>query len=189
MTGAEVSLVHPGPEHLTSYVAALKRGWSPDNVRGLAAAADQLDWIARDADGFLASLDDPEARGAPVRLPDGSTVKRLPGITRWIWTDDFCGSIGFRWQPGTAELPPHVLGHIGFAVVPWRRREGLATRALALMLEEARLRGLPSIEITTTPDNIASQRVIETNGGVLVERFEKVAAYGGGEALRYRIGL
>lgn len=189
MTGVEVSLVHAGPEHLPAYVAALEQGWSPDNVRGLAAAADQLDWIGRDPDGFLASLDDPEAKGAPISLPAGSTVRRLPGITRWIWTNHFCGSIGFRWQPGTADLPPYVLGHIGFAVVPWRQRQGLATRALALMLEEARRRGLPSVEITTTPDNLASQRVIEANGGTLVERFEKDAAYGGGEALRYRIML
>jgi predicted acetyltransferase len=189
MTGAEVRLVRPEQAHLSSYVEALRRGWSPDNVRGAAAADEQLAWIARDPDGFLASLDDPEARGAPVTLPDGSTVQRLPGITRWIWTDEFCGSIGFRWQPGTAALPPYVLGHIGFAIVPWQRRQGLATRALALMLDEARQRGLPAVEITTTPDNLASQRVIEANGGILLERFEKDAAYGGGEALRFRVTL
>jgi predicted acetyltransferase len=170
-------------------MAALKRGWSPDNVRGAAAVEEQLAWIARDADGFLARLDDPEALGDPVKLPDGSTVTRLPGITRWIWTEEFCGSIGFRWQDGTTELPPYVLGHIGFAVVPWMRRLGLATRALALMLDEARERGLDKVEITTTPDNIASRVVIEANGGHLVERFEKDAAYGGGEALRFLIAL
>jgi predicted acetyltransferase len=174
---------------MPAYDEAKRRGWSPDNVRGQAAAEEQLAWIARDADGFLASLDDPEARGRPVKLPDGSTVPRLPGITRWLWTDDFCGSIGFRWQPGTAALPAYVLGHIGFAVVPWRRRQGLATRALALMLDEARRRGLSEVEITTTPDNLASQRVVEANGGILVERFEKAAPYGGGEALRYRVPL
>lgn len=189
MTGVELCLVRPGPEHLPAYADALQRGWFPDNVRGPPAAAAQLDRIARDAAGFLNSLDDPEGRAPPHELPDGTLVQRLPGIIRWIWTDTFCGSIGLRWQAGTADLPPHVLGHIGFTIVPWRRREGLATRALALMLEEARRRGLPSVEITTTPDNLASQRVIETNGGVLVERFEKIAAYGGGEALRYRIPL
>jgi predicted acetyltransferase len=184
-----VRLVRPKEAHLPAYVEALRRGWSPDNVRGKAAAQEQLARIARDPGGFLAAMDDPEAKGPPVILPDGSIVQRLPGITRWIWTDDFCGSIGFRWQPGTAALPPYVLGHIGFAVVPWMRRQGVATRALALMLDEARARNLPSVEITTTPDNLASQRVIGANGGVLAERFEKAAAYGGGEALRYRIAL
>ena len=187
MSGEEVRLVRPGAEHLPAYEEALRRGWSPDNIRGRAAAEEQIEWIARDPAGFLASRDDPEARGEPVRLPDGSTAPRIPGITRWIWTDTFCGSIGFRWQPSTAALPPHVLGHIGFAVVPWRRRRGVATRALALMLDEPRRLGLPYVEITTRPDNIASQRVVEANGGVLVDRFDKPTAYGGGETLRYRI--
>jgi hypothetical protein len=35
--------------------------------------------------------------------------------------------------------------------------------------------------------NVVSQRVIEANGGQLVERFFQPAAYGGAEALRYRI--
>jgi predicted acetyltransferase len=43
--------------------------------------------------------------------------------------------------------------------------------------------------ITTDPDNVASQRVIQANGGRLVERFVKLPAYGGGESLRYRIDL
>ena len=86
-------------------------------------------------------------------------------------------------------MPPHVLGHIGFAVVPWKRRRGHAARALALLLPVARARGLAFVELTTEPDNLASQRTIERNGGRLVERFEKAPAYGGGASLRYRIDL
>jgi predicted acetyltransferase len=88
-----------------------------------------------------------------------------------------------------AELPSHVLGHCGYAVVPWARGRGVATRALALLLPEAAALGLPHIDLTTDPDNLASIRVIERNGGVLVERFAKDAAYGGGAGLRYRIVL
>jgi len=43
--------------------------------------------------------------------------------------------------------------------------------------------------LTTDPANIASQRVIEASGGKLIERFYKAAAYGGHEALRFRIAL
>jgi predicted acetyltransferase len=86
-------------------------------------------------------------------------------------------------------LPAHVLGHIGFSVVPWRRGKGHAKRALGLMLEEARAVGLDSVELTTDPKNLASQRVIAANAGILVESFNKLAAYGGGEALRFRIQL
>ena len=126
-------------------------------------------------------------------LPDGSRAPRLPGFHRWLWDScgagAFCGSIGLRWQRGTAALPPHVLGHVGFSVVPWRRRRGHARRALALMLPEAAALLLPYIEITCDPDNAGSRRVIEANGGRLVERFRKPAAYGGNETLRYRIKL
>jgi predicted acetyltransferase len=90
--------------------------------------------------------------------------------------------------PGTNDLPRHVLGHIGFSVVPWKRRRGYATRALALLLPDARKEGLAFVELTTDISNVASQRVILANGGQLIEHFTKPAAYGG-EGFRYRIDL
>ena len=181
-------LLKPSLACLPGYAAALERGWSPDNLRP-AVAGEHLEAIARDAEAFLARLDDPQARGAPVTLPNGSTVPRLPGFNRWIWDEDFCGNIGLRWQPGTSALPPHVLGHIGYAVVPWRRGRGHATRALSLLLPAAREVGLTYVELTTDPDNLPSQRVILSNGGRLIDRFRKGEAFGGAEALRFRIDL
>jgi predicted acetyltransferase len=104
-----------------------------------------------------------------------------------MWDGEFCGTIGFRWKPGTTELPPHCMGHIGYSVVPWKRRRGYATRALELLLPMARAEGLAHVDITTDLDNLASQRVIEANGGQLVERFRKPAAFGDAEGLRFRI--
>jgi predicted acetyltransferase len=78
---------------------------------------------------------------------------------------------------------------MGFAVVPWKRRHGYATRALGLLLSEVADKGLTFVELTTDPDNVASQRVILANGGQLVERFKKPAAYGEREAYRFRINL
>jgi len=86
-------------------------------------------------------------------------------------------------------LPPNVLGHIGFSVVPWKRGNGYARQALNLMLGEARLQRLSYVELTVDPENIASQRVITACDGVLVERVRKTAAYGFAESLRYRIEL
>ena len=182
-----MQLVRPEARHLDSYLDALNRGWSADTVRGAVAAAEELQAIAADPQGFLASTEDREAKGPMVTLPDGSLVKRIPGFRRWIWDGEFCGSINFRWQPGTTELPAHCLGHIGYAVVPWKRGRGLAKRALAGLLPEAWAVGLAFVELTTDPDNIASQRVIVANGGELHEDFIKPAQLGGKPGLRYRI--
>lgn len=181
-----MELVWPTAEHLPGYVRALEQGWSPDNLRP-EAAAETLERIARDPVRFIAEQVDREGKGPPVILPDGRSVPRLPGYTKWMWDGEFCGSINFRWQPGTADLPPYCLGHIGYAVVPWKRGRGYASRALALLLPEVKRAGLPYVEITTEADNAASRRVIEANGGKLVERFRKPEGYGGAESLRFRI--
>ncbi len=183
-----MELVRPGEEHLASYVDALTRGWSADTRRA-ELAQEELARITADARSFLAEQSDPEGRGRPISLPDGSIVPRLPSYRRWMWDDSFCGSISLRWQVGTTALPPHCLGHIGYGVVPWKQRRGYATRALGLILPLARAQGLPFVEITTDTSNFASQRVILANGGELYERFTKPASHGGGDGLRFRIQL
>ena len=186
---SHMQLVRPGLEHLASYVSALERGWAADNERGVDATREELSRIQTDSTAFLASMDNRAGKGPPVLLPDGSTAERIPGFRRWMWDGEFCGSIGLRWQPGTTALPPYCLGHIGYAVVPWKQGLGYAKAALRLMLLEAKAVGLPYVEITTDPDNIASQRVIEANGGILLEHFVKPPQFGSKPGLRFRISL
>jgi len=183
-----IELVWPAEAYLTSYVDALERGWTPDNLRA-EAGREELAQIREDAKLFLAQQVDREGLGPPVTLPGGAVVPRLPGYTRWMWDGEFCGVIGFRWQPGTTELPPHCLGHIGYSVVPWKCGRGYATRALALLLADIREEGLPYVELTTDTTNIPSQRAILANGGKVVEQFNKPLAYGGAASLRFRIPL
>jgi predicted acetyltransferase len=185
-TNPAFSLVWPAHEHLASYVAALQRGWSPNNLRQ-AQGQEELLLIQGDPDAFLAGLDSRQGNQPPVKMPDGSTVPRLPGYRRWMWDGGFCGSIGLRWQAGSNEMPPYCLGHIGYAVVPWKQRNGYATQALALLLKEAPAAGLTQVDITTDPGNLVSQRVITKNGGVLVEKFTTVAAFGSRPEYRFRI--
>ncbi len=184
-----MELVRPASVHLPSCLAALKSGWSADNVRGAAAAQEELEKIEHDAAQFLAGLYDPEARGAPITLPDGTRVPRLPGYRLWMWDGEFCGSIGLRWQRGTSELPRYVLGHIGYAVVAAKRGRGYATQALRHLLPLARAEGLQYVYVSTQPDNVASRRVIQANGGVLLGAYRESAHYGGHEGLKYRIDL
>ncbi|MEO5700571.1 MAG: GNAT family N-acetyltransferase [Casimicrobiaceae bacterium] len=94
-----------------------------------------------------------------------------------------------RWQRGTSELPPHCLGHLGYAVVPCKQGLGCAKAALKRLCVDARAEGLAVIQVTTDPGNIASQRMIEANSGELTERFVKPAQFGDGAGLRYRIAI
>lgn len=149
-------------DRLPGYAAALEAGWSPNTTRDV--SGEHLAAIRSDAEAFLRDLAWHE--GATVTLADGTVVPRLPGRVLWIWDGAFCGAINVRHVPGTLDLPPYVSGHVGYAVVPWKRRRGYATWALALLLPVARALGLPRVLVTCDTGNAASRRVIEANGGI-----------------------
>jgi predicted acetyltransferase len=178
----------PTVDLLPSYEEALRRRWSPNTMRP-GAADDELEWVERDPEGFVASLTDRDGAGPPVVQPDGSVATRIPGFRLWMWDGEVVGSIGLRWVPGTHDLPAYVSGHVGYAVVPWRQRRGYATSALRQLLPHAVAEGLSYVELTTDVDNVASQRVILANGGVETERFTFPDSHGGGQGIRYRITL
>jgi predicted acetyltransferase len=184
-----IKLVWPSEHYLPGCIAALQRGWSPDSLRGADATRDELSMISEAPARYLEGLIDREAKGPSVVLPDGSTVSRLPSFRRWLWDGEFCGFISLQWQPGTPKLPAHCLGHISYAVVPWKRGKGYATQALRQFLPEAKAEGLPYVELTTDTANVASRRVIEANGGVFIEEFTKPAQFGGRKSFRFRIPL
>jgi predicted acetyltransferase len=169
-----VGLAQPQLPMLASYADALRSGWSPNNLQDV--SGQQLDAIAAGASAFLASLADAQPPGRTITLPDGTEVPRLPMRLRWIWDGEFCGQISLRWAVDAtgrpiSELPSHVLGHIGYAVVPWKRGHGLAKKALRHMLSEAREVGLSQLTITTDADNQASQKVVLSQGATLLETF------------------
>jgi len=183
-----MELVWPAAEHLASYVAALERGWSADNVRGALQLAknsrrsmrthisSSLRWsTAKQRVTQLPCRTDPlsrDSRGIAAGCGRGVLREHRLSLAAWY-----------------SRLAAHCLGHVGYAVVPWKQWRGYATLALRMLLLEARAVGLPFIEITTEPENIASQRVIQANGGVLFEHFTAPAQFGNRPSLRYRIAM
>lgn len=63
-------------------------------------------------------------------------------------------------------------GNIGYSVLPKERGQGYAKEMLALALEKCRERGMEKVLITCDPENTASARTIQGNGGVLENQVE-----------------
>lgn len=58
-------------------------------------------------------------------------------------------------------------GHIGDGVRPSMRRKGIATKMIALALEECKKLGIYNVLMVCDKDNIGSAKSIQNNGGVL----------------------
>jgi predicted acetyltransferase len=154
-------LLPPSLDLLRGYAAALETGWSPDTTQDVSAS--HLAALREDPAAFLAER---TRQDGTLTIASGEIVPRLPSRVFWLDDGEFCGVINLRFRPGTEELPRHVNGHIGYAVVPWKRRRGYATEALRQMLPVAREVGLKRVQVTCDDDNEPSRRVIATNGGV-----------------------
>lgn len=183
-----MDLVRPEIKFYQSFVDGIRRA-ALLNDSFFQYEARDLERITADPADFITRQQSLDGGGEPVTLPDGSSVPRLPNVNRWMWDGEVCGRIQLRWSPGTTDLPPHCLGHIGYGVFPWKRQLGYASAALRQILPEARALGLAFVELVTDIDNDFSQRVIQANGGAESERFVKPASSGGGEAIRFRIML
>jgi predicted acetyltransferase len=155
-------LLPPSLDLLPQYEAALAAGWSPDTERDV--SGEQLAALRENPHSFLFDL---TRQDGTILAASGRRVRRLPSRLFWLDDGEFCGMINLRFVPGSDALPDYVSGHVGYAVVPWKRRRGYATRALALVLPVARKLGLGRVEITCDEDNQPSRRVIAANGGVL----------------------
>jgi len=76
-------------------------------------------------------------------------------------------------------------GHIGYTVRPSERGKGIAKEMLRLNLQNFRHRKIEKIMSTCSCDNLASEKVIVSNGGV----FEKEVIVDKEHIKRYRITI
>jgi predicted acetyltransferase len=91
---------------------------------------------------------------------------RVHCTTRWIVEDGrVLGSISMRHELN--DFLRRVGGHIGYGIRPSERRRGLASWALAQMLDQARRIGIDRVLLTCVDSNLGSRAVIEGAGGVL----------------------
>jgi predicted acetyltransferase len=66
-------------------------------------------------------------------------------------------------------------GHVGYIVRPSARRQGVASEMLRQLLLTGRARSLGRLLLTCDEDNLASEKSIRKNGGVLEDVLEPAA--------------
>lgn len=157
---SRLSLAIPDEQRLPHYIAALERGWSPNNTRDV--SVEQIELYHESPERLVYEL----TRQDGMIVVGGRHVPRLPNRVFWLWDGEFCGTINLRFIAGTEALPAYVSGHVGYAVVPWKQRRGYATAALGMILPVARAVGLKRVLVTCDATNEASRKVILANGGV-----------------------
>lgn len=134
------------------------------------------------ADEAIAGLADPGTFEAWIRaLADqelGRNLRedRVPSTSRWIERDGaLVGTIALRHRLDDFLLQQG--GHIGYAVRPAARRQGIAGKALRLMLGQARELGIEPVLVCCYEENVPSRRIIEAAGGAYEDTREGVRRY------------
>ncbi len=149
-------IVQLGPEHEAAF-ADYRAEWGDVDVPGLFC---KRDWDHATCVRKLAAW----SRGEDM------ASSWVPCTTSFLVEDGvILGNSNFRHS--LTDRLRRFGGHVGYAVRPSARRRGVATALLAEACEQARGRGLTRILVTCAPDNVGSVRSIESNGGVLSERF------------------
>lgn len=100
-----------------------------------------------------------------TELPPGRVHDTLSWIVDEREPERILGSISLRHRLNDFLL--QVGGHIGYGVRPSARRQGVATAALGLALDQAKSLVLERVLVTCAKDNVASACTIEHWGGVL----------------------
>ncbi len=146
--------------------AALEHGDDPQPTYGSAVAALADDQLISYVDALLADTRERSPR------PAG----HVPSTHLWWVEDDqFLGRVQIRHR-----LTPFLReegGHLGYHVIPPRRRRGHATAMLAAALPVAAALDINCVLVTCDSDNIGSRKVIETNGGLLQDQRGKKLRY------------
>lgn len=157
--GRALRLVTPGPDWLPAFLDLAREFHAHGEPRYADALRDPEAYLRRRAQ-YAAGVDLP---------PD-----RVPETTFWLVAGEgeptgpapqILAVSGLRHHL-TPQLT-EVGGHIGYAVRPSVRRQGIGTTLLGLTLDEARKLGLARVLVTCDVTNAGSARIIQGNGGVL----------------------
>jgi predicted acetyltransferase len=159
------ALITPDLAHIPSYVRALKEGHRCGG--GALPTADHVLKIEREPQWFLDDLTAPKP--STFINEKGEEVERVPQTTMWlVESGEFIGDAKIRHRLNNRLFTSG--GHIGYGVRPSARNKGYATEMLRQSLLWLRDNlGLDKALLSCLVENEASARVMEKNGGQLID--------------------
>lgn len=172
----ELKLVFPTESHKTLWL---------DFIYEFVQNNEQIiPWAARCGDGTFESF-----LALTRQYASGEDIppEFVPSTTYFLMDEDenvILGAANIRHALNDSLI--NVGGHIGYGVAPSKRRNGYATRMLALALERCREMGIKSALVTCDKTNIGSAKTILNNGGILEDEFTEKS---GNVVQRYWINL
>ncbi len=159
-----MKLVLPSVEYKDSFIQAIKEYQEKD-------AEDRRDIYELDVtelqNNFPQYISKLLSQSEGKNLPEGY----VPQTVYWlIDNDEFIGRVSIRHT-----LTEHLLkegGHIGYDIRPLRRNMGYGNKILELSLPKAKELGINNALVTCSEINIASKKIIESNGGIFENRLQ-----------------
>lgn len=100
----------------------------------------------------------------------------VPQTSYWLYDDDKPVGYG-RLRHFLNDKLRETGGHIGYAIRRTERGKGYGNAILALLLEECRKLDIPEVQIGANTDNIPSNRIIRSHGGILIRTAENKNFY------------
>jgi predicted acetyltransferase len=159
-TGQGLTLTKLTPELQSALIEMASEYHAAGEKRYLSITPD-MDW-----ESYTALLRRLEAEARDEDLPPG----RVPQSVFWLLRDGHTLLGASRLRHRLTPLLEQDGGHITYGIRPAERGKGYGTRLLALTLEKAREIGLTRVLLTCEEDNLASLRIIEKNGGELIDQ-------------------
>ena len=156
-----VILELPSMKAFDSYIEALEEGF----YRGIqeVKTPEEIQTIKANPELHFKELNDQTP--GEIETPSGEKFQKVPYENLWLVHEKiFIGEVSFRHR--LSKFLEDFGGHIGYGIRPSYEGQGYATLAMELVKKRAKTIGIDTLMVSCSPDNPASQRVIEIAGGV-----------------------
>jgi len=155
-------LILPSADYKDSFIAAVREFQMENNPRAQSYQILDIESLQSDFNRYLEQL---ENKRQGIGLPAGYVA----ATNFWlVENDEYIGKIDIRHQ--YTDYLHQIAGIIGYDIRPSKRGHGYGKLLLKLGLERARQMDFDELIITCDIDNTASRKVMEANGGQLVNQ-------------------